>query len=162
MKTPPLRKTHMLTHGQYTAYAVDPLAVRDQSQSDEEFGNFAVHSEFPRLIPEEEIWVSNRIAQEEGLFFVANALARLRAMEEGESEDTAYEKGENVERFLRAKLRGAEFRDGRPHKRVPSRIYVEQYITLPDPDGPGGEVTVWLVQGAAVEPFAHEASHDRL
>ena len=33
---------------------------------------------------------------------------------------------------------------------MPPRIYVEQYITLPDPDGPGGEVTVWLVDGAVV------------
>ena len=62
MKTPPLRKSRMMTHGKYTAYAVDPLAVRDLSQSDEEFGNFAVHGDFPRLIPEEEIWVSSRIA----------------------------------------------------------------------------------------------------
>ncbi len=29
MKPPRLHKTRKLTHGQYTAYAVDPLAVRD-------------------------------------------------------------------------------------------------------------------------------------
>src|SRR5437763_391662 len=102
MKTPPLDKTRLLANGPYTAYAVDPLAVRDMSQSDEEFGNFGLHHEFPRLIPEEEIWIANRVAQEEGLFFFANALARLRAMEEGSSEDQAYATGENVERYLRS------------------------------------------------------------
>lgn len=150
MKTPPLYKSRLFAHGTYTAYSVDPLAVRDLSQEDEEFGNFALHHEFPRLIAENEIWVANRLALEEGLFFVANALARLRAMEEGSSEDQAYETGLNVERHLRAKLRGAEYRGGRPHKRVPTRIYVEEYITLSDPDGPGGEVTVWLIDGAVV------------
>jgi hypothetical protein len=153
MKPPPLRKSRLFTHGRYTAYAVNSLGVRDQSQSDEEFGNFAVHHEFPRLIPEDEIWIADRIAEEEGLFFVVNAVARLRAMHEGSSEDQAYATGENVERYLRAKLRGAEFRGGRPHKRVPTRVYVEQYITLPDPDGPGGEVSVWRVDGAVVRDF---------
>lgn len=153
MKTPPLQKTRLLAHGPFTAYAVDPLAVRDRSQSDEEFGNFGVHHEFPRLIPENEIWIASRVAQEEGLFFVANALARLRAMDEGSSEDQAYATGENVERYLRAKLRGAEYRGGRPHKRVPPRIYVEEYITLPDPEGPGGQVTAWRVDGAVVRDF---------
>src|SRR5436309_12963043 len=104
MKTPPLRKTRLLAHGSYTAYSVDPLAVRGMSQSDEEFGNFATHDEFPRLIPEDEIWIANRIAHEEGLFFVADALARLRATDEGSSEDQAYETGQKVERYLRAKL----------------------------------------------------------
>jgi len=153
MKKLPLNKSLLLAYGDYTAYAVNPLAVRDMSQSDEEFGNFGVHHEFPRLIPEDEIWVADRVAREEGLFFVTNALARLRAMEEGVSEDGAYATGEDVERYLRWKLRGAKFRNGRPHKRVPTRIYVEQYITLPDPDGPGGKVTVWIVDGAVVRDY---------
>src|SRR5438874_6254533 len=119
MKSPPLHKRRLFAHGPYTAYAVDPLAVRDSSQGDEEFGNFAAHADFPRLIPEHEIWVADRVADEEGLIFVANALARLRAIEDGAPEERAYETGINVERYLRAKLRGAEYRGGRPHKRVP-------------------------------------------
>src|SRR5262249_29810697 len=99
--------------------------------------------------PESEIWVTDRIADAEGLFFVANAVALLRAKEAGEPEERAYETGLNVECFLRLKLR-AEYRGGRPHKRVPDRVYAEAYATLPDPPGPAGEVAVWLVDGAVV------------
>lgn len=149
-RRPPLHKRRLFAHNSYTIYAVDPLAVRDISLSDEEFGNFAVHDEFPRLIPEDEIWITDRVVPEEGIIFAANAVAQLRAREQGESEDRAYAAGENVERFLRRRLRGAEFRAGRPHKRVPTRIYVEEYTTLPDPTRPGEQVTVWLVDGAVV------------
>jgi hypothetical protein len=151
-RRPPLHKRHLFTHGPYKIYAVDPLAVRDMSQGDEEFGNFAVHPEFPRTIPKNEIWITDRIADEEGIFFIANAVAQLRAREQGE-DGRAYDIGENVERLLRHRLRGAEFRAGKPHKRVPTRIYVEQYTTLPDPTRPGEDVTVWLIDGALARDF---------
>jgi hypothetical protein len=150
MSRPPLHKRRLFSHGPYTVYAVNPFAVRDMSQSDEEFGNFAVSGDFPRLIPKDEVWVVDRAADEEGLLFAANALARLRAIEHGAPEEQAYDTGINVERFLRAKLRGAEYRGGRPHKRVPKRVYEAEYATLPDPNGPETEVTVWLVHGAVV------------
>jgi hypothetical protein len=151
-RRPPLHKRHLYTHGPYRFFAVDSLAVRDISLSGEEFGNFAVHDEFPRLIPENEIWITDRLADEEGVFFIANALAQLRTREQGD-EDRAYDAGENVERFLRHRLRGAEYRGGKPHKRVPERIYVEQYTTLPDPTRPGEDVTVWLIDGAVARDF---------
>jgi hypothetical protein len=151
-RRPPLHKRHIFTHGSYGVFAVDPLSVRDISLNCEEFGNFAVHAEFPRLIPENESWITDRIADSEGIFFIANALAQLRAREHGD-DDRAYDAGENVERFLRHRLRGAEFRAGRPHKRVPKSIYVEQYTTLPDPTRPGEDVTVWLIDGAMARDF---------
>ena len=152
-RRPPLHKRHLFTCDQYKVVAVDPLAVRDISLSDEEFGNFAVHPEFPRLIPENEIWITDRIADAEGIFFIGNALAQLKARERGESEDKAYDDGENAERFLRHCIRGAEFRDGKPHKRVPEKIYVERYTTLPDPTRPGEDVVVWRIDGALARDY---------
>ena len=36
--------------------------VRDLTEGDEEFTKFAIHSNFPRLIPESEIWIEgNRV-----------------------------------------------------------------------------------------------------
>jgi hypothetical protein len=40
-----------------------------------------------------------------------------------------------------------KFRDGRPHSRVPRRIYAEPYVTLPDREGP---VEVRFVDGNLV------------
>jgi hypothetical protein len=151
-RRPPLHKRHLFVTNGYTVYAIDALAVRDISLDGEEFGNFAVHAEFPRLIPDDEIWITDRLADAEGIFFIANALAQLRVREQGD-EDRAYDAGEDVERFLRHRLRGAEFRAARPHKRVPTRIYVEKYTTLPDPTRPGDDVTVWLIDGALARDF---------
>ena len=58
-RRPPLHKRQLFDHNGYKVCAVDSLAVRDISLNDEEFGNFAVHDEFPRLIPEDEIWLIN-------------------------------------------------------------------------------------------------------
>jgi hypothetical protein len=51
---------------------------------------------------------------------------------------------------LREKLNGVQFRDGKPHKKVPSAIYREQYIVLPDPKGP---VTVWVADGNLIRSY---------
>jgi hypothetical protein len=95
---PPLNKRRLFVYDRYTIYSVDPLGVRDSSQEDEEFGNFAIHPDFPRLIPEREIWLSNRAAEAEGVFFVANALAQLCEQKGGAPPEKAHEAGLNVER----------------------------------------------------------------
>src|ERR1041384_4376375 len=74
--TPKLNKRRVLTHTDYTVYAVNGYAVRDAAQPDEEFGNFATRDEFPDLIPEGEIWISEKLAEKEGVFFIANALTQ--------------------------------------------------------------------------------------
>src|SRR5262249_53098657 len=142
-----LNKRLLISQDGYTAYAVDSRAVRDSSPGDEEFGNFAVHEDFPRLIPQGEIWIAERVAGREAIFFLANALTRLRRLETGAGHETAYTAGENVERFLRERLNGVEYRAGRPHKRVPEAVYVADYATLADERFP---VAVWLVDGNLV------------
>src|SRR6202011_3256568 len=57
------------------------------------------------------------------------------------------ETGLGVERALREKLTGLKFRAGKPHKRVPRKLYVEGYITLADLKFP---IQVWLVDGNMV------------
>src|SRR5437016_2731645 len=47
-------------------------------------------------------------------------------------------------------VNGIAFRDGKPHKQVPADIYLEQYVRLPDPQGP---VEVWLVDGNLVRSY---------
>ena len=142
--TPSLKKTFVGTHEGFDVYTVDAFAIRNYAQPDEEFTNFATPEEFPDLIPEGEIWISHKLLESEGVFFIANALTRLQELQRGISEERADEAGLKAERLLREQQLGVRFRDGRPHPRVPPEIYAEKYITLPDPVSP---VEVWLIEG---------------
>lgn len=147
---PKLNKKRLLTHVDYTVYSVNGFTVRDVAKPDEEFGCFAMSKEFPTLIPRDEIWISEKLAQKEGVFFIVNALTRLRRQADGLTEDHAYDEALQVERMLREKLNGVEFRYGKPHKRVPDEIYLSHYATIPDPEEP---VEVWLVDGNLVRSY---------
>jgi hypothetical protein len=144
---PKLHKRFVATHEGWHVYSVDASALRTIAQPDEEFGNFATCEEFPDLIPKGEIWLGEKNLDKEGVFFIANALTRVHETQKGSSEDRAYTAGLNVERRLRERLTGLKFRGGKPHKRVPSIVYVEPYITLPDIKFP---IEVWLVDGNVV------------
>jgi len=146
---PKLNKHKVLAHADYTVYAVNGLAVRNVAEPDEEFGNFATHDEFPNLIPRGEIWISEKLAASEGVFFIANALTRLARRAAGATEK-AYDEGLEIEQILRERVTGIAFRNGRPHERVPEEIYLEEYITLPDPKG---RVVVWRVNGKLVRSY---------
>jgi hypothetical protein len=148
--SPKLHKRRVLTHADYTVYSVNGLAVRNVARPDEEFGNFATADEFPDLIPRGEIWISQKLAAEEGIFFIANALTQLKRQADGLSPDKAYDEGLAVERLLREKLNGVEFRDGQPHQQVPGTIYLRRYTSLPDPEG---TVEVWQVDGNLVRSY---------
>jgi hypothetical protein len=146
---PKLNKKRLFTHADFTIFTVNGLSVRNASLGDEEFGNFATHDEFPDVIGKNEVWISEKIASEEGIFFIANALTYLARKAVGATEK-AYDDGIKVERVLRESINGVEFRDGKPHKQVPETIYKKEYITLPDPKGP---VVVWLVDGNLVRSY---------
>jgi hypothetical protein len=142
-----LNKDFVVQSGGWRVFSVDASAVRCIAQPDEEFGNFATHEEFPNLIPKGEIWIGRKNLDKEGVFFLANILTRLRKQHHGISEDQAYTAGLNVERLLREKMTGLKFRNGKSHGRVPRELYIQQYITLPDPEFP---IEVWLVDGNMV------------
>ena len=146
---PKLNKVRLFDHQDFTVYSVNGFAVRNVAQPDEEFGNFAMHDGFPHLIPKDELWISEKVAAKEGIFFIANALTRLARKANGAAEK-AYDDGLEVERILREKVNGITFRDGKPHKQVPDCIYLKPYLTLADPLG---TVTVWLVDGNVVRSY---------
>src|SRR5438034_6531778 len=124
---PKLHKRLVLSHADYTVYSVNGFAVRNVAQPDEEFGNFATRDDFPNLIPRGEIWISEKLAPKEGVFFIADALTQLSRQAAGAT-DKAYDDGLEVERQLREKLNGVAFRAGKPHKHVPKAIYLEHYL----------------------------------
>lgn len=117
---PKLNRKLYLIHADYTIYTVNGISVRNASKADEEFGNFATHDEFPDVIGDHEVWISEKLTSKEGVFFAANALTFLAKG----STDKAYNDGIAVERVLRESINGVEFRDGKPHKRVPDELYL--------------------------------------
>lgn len=146
---PKLNKKRYLTHADCSVFTVDGYAVRNASKPDEEFGNFASHDEFPDVIGTCEVWISEKLAAKEGVFFAANALTYLANVNAG-AMDAAYDAGVEAERALRERVNRIEFRDGKPHKRVPDEIYLAEYITLPDPKG---TVSVRLVDGNLLRSY---------
>lgn len=148
--SPKLCKKRILSHADFTVYSVNGLSVRNVAQPDEEFGNFATRDEFPNLIPRGEIWISEKLVEREGVFFIANALTQMKRQKAGISSSKAYDDGLEVEQVLREKLNGVEFRAGKPHKQVPDKIYLKHYFTVPDLLGP---VKVWLVDGNLVRSY---------
>src|SRR5262245_29163108 len=97
---PKLNKKRVLSHADYTVYSVNGFSVRDVARPDEGFRKLANEDEFPRLNPEGEIWISEKLAPKEGVFFIANALTRCTRRAEGAT-DKAYNDGLEAERELR-------------------------------------------------------------
>lgn len=145
-----LKKSLVGRHQGYRVFSINALAVRNSGNGNEEFGNFATHDEFPRLIGKDEIWIADHLVEREGLYYLANASSRLHRLALGQREETAYEAGEAVERYLREQLTGIKYRDGKPHRSVPKEIYVEPYVGIPDHKQP---MEVWRVDGHLVRCY---------
>ncbi len=144
---PKLHKRLVFRQDDYTFFTVNALAVRNVAQPDEEFGNFAVWRDFKRLIPKGEVWISQKTFPQEGLFFIANALTRLKEHERGTADGDAYTVGLNIEQALRERVNGRKHRAGRSPNHIPPELYEYQYLTLPDVKG---AVDVWVVDGNLV------------
>lgn len=141
---PDIRKKHEVTLRDCRICAVDAFGVRESSPQAQEFTLHGTHPDFSGVIPAGEVWVSNRHFDREGVFLIAHSLAELGAMQRGVSGDSADAAGIDAERAIREDLTGEDFRDGKPHKRVPDRTYVELYTTIDDPKG---TINVWLIDG---------------
>lgn len=144
---PRLKKTVIARQRGYDVCTVDAFGIRSLTRGDEEFTNVAIHTDFPSLVPPHEIWIDARLFEAEGLFFLTNALVQLAQQAARTPANRAYEIGLAAERAIRARLLGQRFRAGRPHRRVPRRIYAGKYTTLPDQEGP---IAVALVEGCLV------------
>jgi hypothetical protein len=142
-----LKKRYVTTLRGYRVVAVDAFGVRNLTRHDEEFTNFAIHTDFPALIPPGEIWIDARLFEAEGLFCLVEAMVHLKKLEEGLPEDQAYQAGVDAERAVREAIVGVKYRGGRPHRRTPAEVYVNHYTTLPDGRG---SIEARLVDGGLV------------
>lgn len=147
MKTldrPAVRKKYEVTLCDYRICTVAAYGVRESCLEAEEFTLLGTREEFSGVVPGGEVWISRRHFPREGIFLVSHAIARLGAHRRGLAEDEADRAGLDAERHVRANVTGEEFRDGKPHRTVPEKLYERLYATIPDPDGP---IKVWLIDG---------------
>ena len=144
-----VRKRFYRQYDEYKVCIVDGEAVRDsRPEGDEEFGEWSIHAYFPKLIPENEIWLEDDLQESEYRFVLANAFTQLRRLESGATLDAAYKAGNTAEERLRD---AGDSNAG--------QIYVRKYVQI-------GPITVWLVNGQAVRdryyvPFIEGGNHGR-
>jgi hypothetical protein len=128
---------------EYTIYLVDGESARNLSKADEEFGGVAIHPQFPKLIPEDEIWIEKNSSANEIPILIDTALYQLQQIDAGKSQDEAYKAAIKREKREREILDSAEHRDERPGV-IPKSTYVKLYKTLRD------GTKVWLVNSEEV------------
>ena len=124
-------------------YVVDGEAVRNSSKDGEEFGEVGTHCFYPKVIPNNEIWIEDDINEQERTILIASALVQIRAVEHGMSPDKAYEEGLKKEKDYRESLRQSKKSPSKTNTQPPESIYIKKY-------GQIGDVEVWLVCGEAV------------
>ena len=98
-------KHQLAQYGKYTIYVVDGSEVRDSSKKNEDFGGSAIHIDFPKLIPENEIWIEDGVEEDERRFLIANALKRLQLLAKGYSKELSYDLALRTERDIRRNSR---------------------------------------------------------
>ena len=73
-----IQKRFYRQYGEYGVYVVNGEAVRDlRPEGDEEFGEWSIHVYFPKMIPENEIWLEDDLPESEYPFVLANAFTRI-------------------------------------------------------------------------------------
>ena len=131
--------------GNYTIFIVNAAQIRDVSQADDEFNDFATNLTIPKLVPKHEIWISEEVPKRERLFLIHNALAQYHAKEKGMK--NWYDYAIKLERAERKKVDGLKYHPEKHHEKPPDKVYYKYYCGIPSPKD---DIEVWLVNGRVV------------
>lgn len=132
--------------GKYNIYLVNAEQVRNSSLDNEEFGGYAIHKWFPNLIPVNEIWIDEKLNNEERHISTHVALLQNTQIEKGISQHKAYLNGLKAEKSEREKLDHKQLHKKhveQTHDTVPDDVYIKVYTFIPG-------FTVWIVNGQFV------------
>ena len=113
-------------HCGFKVCVVNGEAVRRHSQDCDEFGNWAISSDFPEIIPEDEIWISDEAPKEERQFLLSAAMVEINDLENGKSAPEAYDHAIRKERSLRKKAHGVKFEPHKKNEVAPKQVYVKR------------------------------------
>lgn len=128
--------------GNYKIRRVPGEKIRKISPIYHEFGNSAIHEDFPKLIPYGEIWIDEIISPQEQVFLIINSLTRYKLINNKVPSHLAYKAAIKKERAERSKVDGINFK-GKTFEKPPVKIYMRLYKDLWD-------VKVWNVSGQRV------------
>jgi hypothetical protein len=134
-----LNKKLIDTFGQYKVYFVNGEEVRKINQSIHEFTDYALHKQWPDIIPENEIWIDEVTKRPNDLeVVISQALSEQKYANQGYKD--AYNRSLKRAKKMREILDGFDFHPKKPSK----EIYQKKYGTI------GDGTVVWLVNGEIV------------
>lgn len=140
-----IEKTKLDKIGDYKIFTVNAAAVRASSQTNNEFNHFATHAEFPKLIPNNEIWINKDISKHERQFLIHNGIHQYKAKEAGKR--NWYEIALKKEKAEREKVDGLKLNPKKFNQEPPDKVYSKYYCGIPSPND---DIEVWLVNGEIV------------
>jgi hypothetical protein len=133
------------TYGKYKVYVVNGQAIRNTSLKSEEFGGAASFVDLPDVIPKNEIWIEDDVAEKERDVLITSILYQLKLVENGCSKEKAYESGLQKEKACRAKQSYAKQNPLGTNEPAYKSIHVKKYGVIASE-----HLTVWVVDGEEV------------
>ena len=118
-------------YGLYKVYLVSDKDVRDLSSKMEEFGGFGTHLQFSN-IPKDEIWLAKEAKDRDKFFYINNALAQLKKVEEGYSKSDAYDFALKYERKLRENFEDIKLNPSKYDGKINEDLLKSNYGSLKD------------------------------
>ena len=134
--------------GKYKVFRVDGEAIRNSSKDNEEFGEVCIHNDFPKLIPDNEIWVEDDVKEKEIPVLIDGALCELKNLAAGVSPKKAYDLGLQKQRDESNCSKA--FQAWESNKPASKAIYKKEYGTI---EG----VKVLYIDGAKVRKLYKDA-----
>jgi hypothetical protein len=131
--------------GDYTIYTVNAAAVRDSSQENDEFNHFSTHLEFPKLVPNKEIWISQDISKHERQFLIHNGFNQYEGKRK--KKRSWYDYALKKEKREREVVDGIKFKPNATNEKPPTKVYDRYYCGIASEND---DVEVWLVDGEKV------------
>jgi len=127
--------------GPYSIFTVDGAAVRDMSEDGDEFDHFSTHLELPKVVPDKEIWIDEKVTKHERFFLIHSGVNEYEYKAKGKR--NWYEDVLKHERQERDKVDSVKFKSKPNPEQVPESVYVKLYCDVDDQK-------VYLINGEKV------------
>lgn len=129
-------------YGRYRLYLVNGETVRGLSKEANEFTDYGLHYNFPKIIPENEIWFDDITKKDELFFLIATAIYEQKLRDKGVK--NAYSKSLEYDKKLREIIDGPASPE-KTNSPPPKKVYEKLYGIIKDE-----KISIWLVNGKII------------